>query len=177
MLQINIKVKHLYYTPLSDHLHGHFIISTLYHSCVLTLFSVFILLDNYSAWQMVIDYNFITTIASSYRPSCAEHSEGTVYKYGALTDCATGAILQIDIKVKHLYYTPLSDHLHGQTGKRNRNTLYSPTLCYIRGVVFKLSWNRANVCRSKCIISKSKMYFKQLLLIFCHHRKILFRLY
>ena len=35
----------------------------------LTLFWVFILLNNYSAWQMVIDYNFITTIASSYRPN------------------------------------------------------------------------------------------------------------
>ena len=29
----------------------------------LTLFWVFILLNNYSAWQMVIYYNFITTIA------------------------------------------------------------------------------------------------------------------
>ena len=36
-----------------------------------------------------------------------------VYKYGALTDCATGAMLQIDIKVKQLYYISLSDHLHG----------------------------------------------------------------
>jgi hypothetical protein len=40
MLQIDIKVKHLYYTPLSDHLHGHFIISTLYHSCVLSFSAV-----------------------------------------------------------------------------------------------------------------------------------------
>ena len=38
----------------------------------LRLFWVFILLDNYSAWQMVIDYNFITTIASSYRPSLGD---------------------------------------------------------------------------------------------------------
>jgi hypothetical protein len=36
----DLKVKHVYYTPLSDHLHGHFIISTLYHSCVLSFSAV-----------------------------------------------------------------------------------------------------------------------------------------
>jgi hypothetical protein len=60
-------------------------------------------------------YVQINTISS---PRCKQHPTGAVldsssYKYGALTDCATGAMLQIDIKVKHLYYTPLSDHLHG----------------------------------------------------------------
>jgi hypothetical protein len=49
----------------------------------------------------------------SHSSYCEEHSEGTVYTYGALADCATGAMLQIDIKAKHVYYTPLSDHLHG----------------------------------------------------------------